>query len=24
MYTAKRHGKNNVRHAVSPRPAHAA
>ena len=24
MYTAKRHGKNSVRHAVSPRPAHAA
>jgi len=24
MYTAKRHGKNTVRHSVSPRPAHAA
>jgi diguanylate cyclase (GGDEF)-like protein len=24
MYAAKRHGKNSVRHAVSPRPAHAA
>ena len=24
MYSAKRQGKNNVRHAVSPRPAHAA
>jgi diguanylate cyclase (GGDEF)-like protein len=24
MYTAKRHGKNSVSHAVSPRPAHAA